>query len=370
MYLTIFPEKDATIYSQYPTKNTGVDQILEISKKTFGAPSLTENDESVYYGQTYNSRILIKFDLSSIPSGVNFESYLTLKATSAEQLPTNYSLYAFPISSSWENGTGYYSNTPEISNGTSWKYKSSKLTGTEWLTSSFNSGTTGSFNSVPGGGTWFTASVCSQSFSFSEPDVRMNVTSIVNQWLSGSIQNNGFVLKLSDVVEQDSTILSTIQFFSKETHTIFIPRLEVFWDNSDLSGISGFAEINTDDFIVNAKNIRETYSDVEKPKVRFAIRELFPQQTYATSSNYIGTQNRLPTSSYFQIQDVVTDDIIIPFNTIGTKVNCDSNGNYIKLDCTSLLPERYYKVVLKSEFDGGETIRLIDDNFVFKIRRN
>ena len=58
MYLTIFPEKDATIYSQYPTKNTGVDQILEISKKTSGAPSLTENDESVYYGQTYNSRIL------------------------------------------------------------------------------------------------------------------------------------------------------------------------------------------------------------------------------------------------------------------------------------------------------------------------
>ena len=49
----IFPEKDATIYSEYPSKNTGLDQILEAS--TY------QSDGS---GQV--SRYLIKFPTSQI----------------------------------------------------------------------------------------------------------------------------------------------------------------------------------------------------------------------------------------------------------------------------------------------------------------
>ena len=61
MYKILYPTSDATIYSQYPNRNTGVDQILELGKITEGAPSLV-GDSSVYADATYNSRILIKFD--------------------------------------------------------------------------------------------------------------------------------------------------------------------------------------------------------------------------------------------------------------------------------------------------------------------
>jgi hypothetical protein len=376
MYKIIYPTADTVLYSQFPNKNASADEILEITKATVGNPSIV-GDDTVYYSNTLNSRIFIKFDLSDISSSIvsgkidsnTAQYFLTLKATTATDLPIRYTLWAYPISGSWTNGTGHYSNLPEISNGVSWKYRSDKVTGTQWTTSSYNANSTGSYDTVYGGGNWFTNYSASQTFENESPDMRMDVTNVVNAWLAGSIVNQGFVVKLSDANEFDTTVFQSLQFFSNESHTIFLPRLEVYWNDTNLSGTGSFNEIGSDDFVLDTKNLRETYTNAEKPKVRLHIRERFPIQTYATSSNYLNSK-RLPTGSYFQIQDVATDEVIVPFNTVGTKVNCDSSGNYIKLDCGSFLPERYYKIVIKSEFDGGDTVRVTDDNHIFRIRRN
>lgn len=380
MYKTIYPISDATIYSQFPSKNTGVDQILTISKQTLGSATL-ENSNDVTYNSTYNSRILIKFDLTDISSSVasnkinaaTAQYFLTLRSTEAKNLPFAYDLYAYPVSGGWDNGRGFFNNNPEISTGVSWKYRTSKLVGDLWSTSSYNANSTGSFT-VGGGSNWYTSSVASQSFNHTEPDVRMDVTGIVGKWISGSIANNGFVLKLSDTLEQNLVEFGKIDFFSRETHTIFVPRLEIYWDDYDSSGNSSVTEIESDQFVLYCKNLRESYSDSEKPKIRFGVRNLYPEFQYAspyatTGSAYLNSK-RLPLSSYFQIQDTVTDEVIIPFNVIGTKINCDSLGNYIKLDCNSLMSERYYKIVVKSEFEDGDVVRIIDDGHIFKIVRH
>ena len=373
MYKTIYPTKDSTLYSQAVEQNTGVDQIIEISKAAVGSPSL-EGDNTVYYGATYNSRMLLQFDLTDISASIvsgkiyNERYYLNLNATEAVTLPINYTLYGYAISGSWTNGRGYFNNNPIITEGTSWKYRDSKLDGIIWSTSSYSATSTGSFSTIPGGGNWYTSSVCSQSFNHELPDVRMDVTDIVRRWLSGSIQNNGFIVKLSDTLEQDTTIFGSIKFFSVESHTIFIPRLDVVWDNSNLSGTGSFTEIGSDDFVLYLKNNRGSYKQSEKPKVRLGIRERYPQQAYATSSVYLNAK-RLPTGSYFQIQDTETDEIIIPFDNLGTKISCDSQGNYFNADMSSLMPERYYKFLFKSEFEGGDVVRFVDDNYVFKVSR-
>ena len=51
----IFPEKDATLYTQYPTMNTGLDEILEASTYIFNSKAQT-------------SRYLIKFSQNEINS--------------------------------------------------------------------------------------------------------------------------------------------------------------------------------------------------------------------------------------------------------------------------------------------------------------
>jgi len=375
MFKTIYPNKSAVLYSQFPEKNTSRDQILDLLKIASGEPTI-EGEETSYFSDTYNSRILLQFDISEISSSIvqgkissNFYSYLTLKATNMVGLSHDYTIFSYPLSGSWSGGSGFLNSNPEKNDGVSWKYRDSKLLGTQWSTSSYNSTSTGSYSTIAGGGNWFTSSAASQSFVNENPDMRMDVSRIVRSWLSGSFPNNGLIIKHSDAVEFDSSSLGLIQFFSPSSHTIFVPRLELYWDDSNLSGTGSFTEIGSDDFVLYLKNIRESYAEEEKPKLRIGVRERFPVATYSTSSNYL-TSKRLPTGSYFQIQDVVTDDVIIPFHPSGTKISCDTEGNYFKADMMSLLPERYYKFVFKTEHDGGDTVRVIDDNFNFKIRRN
>ena len=64
MYSFLTASKDATIYLQQPNQNTGLDEIMEISK--------------VYYGNIKDvSRALIKFDLSSIMSNLVYEENIS-----------------------------------------------------------------------------------------------------------------------------------------------------------------------------------------------------------------------------------------------------------------------------------------------------
>lgn len=375
MFKTIYPSKSNCLYSQFPEKNSGKDQVLDLLKIASGEPAI-DGDETTNYAETYNSRILLQFDLTEISAsinsgkiGSNFFSYLTLKATSVQNLSLDYTIYAYPISGTWNQGNGFFNSNPQNSNGSSWKYRDSKLQGTLWKTGSYNAGSTGSFSTISGGGNWFTSSAASQSFVNENPDMRMDVTRIVRSWLSGSFPNNGLIIKHLDAIEFDSSQQGIIQMFSPNSHTIFVPRLELYWDDSNLSGTGSFTEIGSDDFVLYLKNIRESYAEEEKPKIRIGVRDRYPVATYATSSNYL-TSKRLPTGSYFQIQDVVTDDVIIPFHPSGTKISCDTDGNYFKVDCFSLLPERKYRFVFKAEFEGSDVVRIIDDNFIFGIRRN
>jgi hypothetical protein len=82
-----------------------------------------------------------------------------------------------------------------------------------------------------GGGTWYTGSYCSQSFAYKTADVQMDVTSIVNQWLSASIPNNGFILFSSDELNATGSGF-TLKFFSRDTNTIYSPYLDVAWNDA------------------------------------------------------------------------------------------------------------------------------------------
>lgn len=105
-----------------------------------------------YYSYINNpdlSRILLKFDLSKISSSIingdintdNIKFYLKLKATQTDEVPLNYTIYAYPISQSWEMGTGRYA-TGGDSIGVSWNYRNQSVTsGMYW----YGSGSVGSY---------------------------------------------------------------------------------------------------------------------------------------------------------------------------------------------------------------------------------
>jgi hypothetical protein len=190
-------------------------------------------------------RSLLKFDLSfisqSIVSGdiINPKFYLKMYVTEAKELPVEYSIFVFPLSQTWVQGDGYWSD--EGSNeGVSWNWRN-KYSGSVWFTPQRTDIITSSIDYLGnygyvsesflrGGGTWYNVP-CSQSFSYESADLDIDVTSIVNSWLNRSIVNNGLIVMCSEETNPSGSNAHMF-FFSRETNTIYSPHLDVAWDDS------------------------------------------------------------------------------------------------------------------------------------------
>ena len=383
MYQLYFAERDTTLYEKFPTQNTGIDQILELTKVASGSKL---ND--VIQANTTNTRFLLDFGsqintlankisngtIPPIGTGANSSSvFLNIKASVANDLPLSYTIKAFPVSESWNNGNGTHADIPITTNGASWHFRDAQDPGTKW-----NTGSADSYNNLgvfdtSGGGTWITGSgyEASQSFQNENPDIRMDVTDIVQKWVANDIDNNGFIVKRSHIEEINGDILGTLKFFGRESHTIFLPRLEVAYNDVEHSGTGSYAEIASETYVPYIKNIKPEYRAGEKTKLRIGVRPEYPLKGYVTSSWYM-TNDRLPTSSFYSVSDTVTDEVIIPFdetNKKATQISCDAQGNYFKLNLDTFLPERFYKISLKIIRDGGSDVQIHDDGFYIKVTK-
>ena len=505
MHYFEYATKDTTLYESSQSMNSGLDEILEIQKV---GSSLSE--------VITVSRALIKFDLTDISSSISNETitnpkyYLNLYDAGSEALNIEQTLYGYPVSQSWDMGSGRSDSNPVVAEGASWTYRDNDDTATAWTGSiitsvgnayasgtltinegdytnqeviidgvgfAFVSGSTEVFtNSATqlfvesgsttgssvgnlknvinnnssihglsivagghgidpdyltltgssagtianlsaasssvlftfggdatkaleggtnatratplGGGTWYTGSSeqysleASQSFTHEPDDLRMDVTGIVNNWIySGSnYPNEGFMLKRSGSmgntdtnIEEGNTIhYGNFKFFSRETHTVFQPKLEVEWDDSTWSAgsLSPLTSTDLEECVVYMKGVRPEYKETSKTKFRVVGRERYPVKTFSTSSDYLTVKTLPSGSTYYSIRDAHTEDVVIPFGN-GTKVSCDSTGNYFNLWMNGLQAERFYRVLFKVVSGSGtdETVQYFDENWTFKVSR-
>ena len=350
---------DASIYLQQPEQNAGRDEILEVGK--------------LYYGSSKDiTRTLIKFDTGSIKSEItsigtgSWQTYLVLRSANSQEIPLEYSIYANAVSQSWTMGTGTkFDNV--TSDGVSWKYRDGINTWQDNVTAGtavFTAGTTGSANAE--GGTWFITGSATQSFSNEPDDIRMNVTNIMHQWISGSLKNNGFIVRHSIDVENDSLDYGLLKFFSKETNTIYEPKLELVWDDSSfvtgsLTPVTGSAE---DGYKVVVTNLKKEYPTNSKIKIRVKGRDAYPLKSFGTTFEYDQSKYLPSGSTYYQIEDYITNEIIVPFGDY-SKLSCDSTSNYFNLDTSTYAADRVYRLKIKILQNGITDI--IDDKLTFKI---
>ena len=237
-----------------------------------------------------------------------------------------------------------------------------------------------------GGGTWYSGSgyEASQSFTHEAADLRMDVSDITWRWLHSTVPNEGFILKRSgsmgnsnSTLDEGSTKkLGHFLFFGRDTHTIYQPRLEVVWDDSTWAtgSLSALSSANLEDMVLYMRSLRPEYKEKSKVKFRVIGRERYPEKSYATSGYSTGytTVKTLPSgSTYYQIKDAYTEEVIIPFGS-GTKVSCDSTGNYFNFWLNGLQAERFYRIEYKVVSGSGtanETVEFYDEKHSFKVVR-
>ena len=104
MHYFIFSSKDTYITTEFQKKNFGSDEILELRKIFSG--SFSTSAEAA-------SRILIQFNYSDVSSSIvdgditSPKFYLRLyEVEGQKELDKSYSISAYPISQSWEEGVG------------------------------------------------------------------------------------------------------------------------------------------------------------------------------------------------------------------------------------------------------------------------
>ena len=358
----IFASADATLYSRYPAKNTGRDPILEVSAKNsqdglrfLNRTSLTENPYYTYdlaandnystteqfFPQSDIRRSILQFSPADIAKLSSFASQsisgswdanLVMYLASAQNLNTTYSLNAYAVSQPWTMGTGQFAQVPESRNGVGWEYTGPYQNSNLWTT---------------GGGSWNTTLTGSQFFDYmSNKDINMDISDIMNAWFTGSNGNYGIIVKHPTAIEQSTSSFVDLKFFSVDTHTIYPPSIQFKWADAYYYP-QGTNYVLTDQITVTLANNPGQFKQNEVYKMRTAVRYTYPARTFTTSSVYLTSLN-FSEDTYWALQDIKTNEMVVDFDTNYTKLSADSVGNYFTLYTSGLEIGRFYRILIKT----------------------
>jgi hypothetical protein len=374
----LFPYKDTTLYSMYPSMNTGIDPILQISNLNFAMNTSPQV-----------ARALVKFVDSEINDTLNnlvgtssWKAYFKLFIATAQGIVEDSTLEIWPAAVSatpsigWNNGTGTYLDQPLTTDGACWE-SPFFAAGNVWPinTITYATGSWDSTYSVPGGGAWYTSSngtnsmLLTQSFDVrTEKDLNLDVTSIVQAWTSSALPNQGFLIKWEDSAEfnPNKLVQPVMQYYSVDTNTIYPPQLEIRWDDFVWNtGSSGIEVLNQPNLKISLAENPGTFFPSSINRFRLNVTQMYPPVVWTTSSLYT-IQHYLPSgSSYYAVKDLDTNEYVVNFDDDYTLISADTTSSYFDIWMNGLEPERYYKILVKVTAGGSTTI--YDDKYYFKV---
>jgi len=207
----IYPVRDTFITNAYPPRsavratgsNLGASEELDVFKLA-GVSGATTDIASSSLG-----RALLQFDLSEfsaltasgdIPVGQSFVLRMNHKTAGCTQ-PSSFDLLVRPVASGWDEGTGQDVIRLGDLGFANWTKRTST-----------------SFWTVPGGD-FATSPTASVHFDTGFEDLEVDVTPIVQAWISSTLANNGVGVTLPASIEADSLYTDYFQkkFYSRQT---------------------------------------------------------------------------------------------------------------------------------------------------------
>ena len=403
MHHFIYATKDAWISSGSNVASTGISQ----KDQNYGKDPILEL-KKFYYNDSFDheTRILVSFagdafnemsnsigtdpatNIPHVSTGLT-KYYLRLyEADGTQELSSDYEIQAFPVSQSWEEGTGKFGDNPKVTTGVSWENRSNNpgVPAVSWS----RVHTDGSDVRLHGGN-YMTGSTAtwnhevSQSFSNQSPDIEMDVTDIVDRWLVGSASNNGLLLRFSgSLAHTNGQILNDtdgitgsfaqLKFFSSNTHTIYPPKLEVRWDDhkpctgSNTGSMIPITSSGKSDNYLYMIDFKDRYKENEKVKFRVGARKRYIQKSFSTSLHTVSSsfisESLIP---LYSIVDTATGETMVPFSAY-TSMSCDSKSNYFIQWLDGFAPDRAYKILYKIKYDDGQE-QIYDNDFEFIVTR-
>lgn len=244
----IYPSKSNTIASgsEFEYINSSQNPVSDI----FYGGGFSQNG---VYRENNISRLLMYFDFSNLLSNFSdltinsgtVQSYkVVLKnavpsdkilipeyqnATLNKAIASSFDLIAFPINKDWDEGRGYdlfemsyllkASGNLRLTGYSNWNYAKSNDPWNE----------PGVYNNPTASTPFYSM----QHFQLGSEDISMDVTNMVNNWLSGGSQNYGIGIAFSRPYELESGNTRNIaSFLTQKTNSAFKPYLEVNYNQT------------------------------------------------------------------------------------------------------------------------------------------
>ena len=225
---TYFDRNNTIIYNN--NTNVGRNPITEIYYGGAGATQsytrlLFQFNEAklqnLYNDKTYPDLTKLKHTLKMTNTG-SFDKELLGKKTAKGKVRTSsFDLILFPITQEWDEGNGYdYETSTYIGD-------SLKLSGpSNWIEPETSTNWT-----EPGVYSGSPTVLATQHFEQGNENIEMDVTSVVNSYITGSTNYGLGVAFVRTLEETITTDYQYVGFFTRHTQTFYEPFIETTYDN-------------------------------------------------------------------------------------------------------------------------------------------
>jgi hypothetical protein len=295
------------IYRIYPTKDTAITNYVLNGVSQTGSNQGASETLGVFKkaplsgvigpaGTASLSRMLIAFDTTilsyltgsgQIPSsGVTYRLVLH-DSQHDKTLPFSYDMEVARVTSDWDEGRGIDSDFYSDKGFANWIYRKQGLTWTG-----------------PGGDI-ASSSLVPFHFDQGDENLSVDVTSIVQSWMSGTVPNYGFLVRVSSSQEVDGYDYYIKKFSGRSTNFLdHRPYIEASWDDSLKDDRNNFVfDYPNRLFIYNV--VRGAYSDISgvgQGQVFLRLVDASGTLLFATgswvSTGIYSASITLPTGSY------------------------------------------------------------------------
>ena len=333
--------QDATLYQFNPDKNTGADQILELTKNASGQIIPSQINPLEEWPVSTSSRIVMKFADIDYTPGSKYQLMLNL-AEIKNSSSQNVEIELAPIFFNWVEGVGNTNDYPNVTRGVSWSSPDGQ---NPWVQPYYDA-----------------SAKITHTLDLSVNDYILDITPLFEYW--NTEENHGFVIKFTDAYEALDHDHSKYQFFSKQTHTAWEPMLVETTPPAVYAGalFNPTTQIAAHKIDLNISNFRSSYHVGEHIVFHLTSRSLFKTKQYA-STNQPLVNIALPETQY-QIEDKVTGRIMVPFSSHNVVERSD-DGYVVSFNTDNFYNNRYYRIKFKIISTDGN-IYIKDHNYIFK----
>lgn len=294
-------------YRIFPTKDTWItDRVIDndIAVRATGSnhgrsPALNvfavEPEVAAGSGSADLARALLQFGVTELSGKIYDEQIIPSSSVSyvlkmfnmthTDTLPESYDLFAYPLSQSWDEGNGIDDDNDRDDGVANWGQATSitnwTTSGSDFLETGFGSG--------------------SQHFDQGQEDLEMDITDIVVNWLTGTLEQNGVVVKLGVSEESGSTDYFRKVFHGRETKFIDkMPYIEARWDDTLKDNRGNFAfDVSGTLAVYNfVRGELTSFEPNTNPKVQIKDSLVTSQVTFTASHDAIEIVTGIYTASF------------------------------------------------------------------------